>query len=235
MRELAAGPAAALRPAGPLPDVPALVLRARGHPHPALGRARVAAAFPRGQLVVAQHSGHSVATSEGSECATAALRRFLAGKLAAACRPTRIIDPVGVPPLKPSVGRAHFGPKVDRTLSAIIDTLSEAFTEALFSDGSIGGLRGGSLQIGQDSIRFVHYSVLPGYALSGFFGPTGTVVLRVTGARAARGFLRIPRRGAVTGRLGDRRISIKLGNLARGSVLARTAGLRRPHLGPRIP
>src|SRR5207244_13428278 len=128
-------------PAGPLPDVPALVIAGREAMRtPQSDSHAVARAFPRGQFVLAQHSGHSVATSEGSECAEAALARFLAGKRAAACHPMRLVEPPPIPRLTPPRHRFGYGTRIDRTLSAFADTLGEVLDVAPLVYNATGGL-----------------------------------------------------------------------------------------------
>lgn len=222
-------------PSGPFPDVPALVLSGREDVRTPLADSRAAAsAFPRGQFLVSPHSGHSVATSEGADCATAALTRFLAGKRAAACKPERYVRPQDIPAFKPPAQHFGFGTRTDRTLSAVAVTLREAAETALNSYSSTGGLRGGSMRIKGDAATLEHYSILPGYALTGAITDRGTLVVRVSGSRAAAGFLRFPVRGAVTGRLGGRPIRIAE-NLARPARVAAASSLGPPRLDPRIP
>jgi pimeloyl-ACP methyl ester carboxylesterase len=238
-------------PAGPLPDVPALVFSGREDLRTPLSDARaVAAAFPRGQLVIAQHSGHSVATSEGADCATAALREFLAGKRASPCKPVRIVPVEDVPPRTvPDVSKTGYGARIDRTLAAFGYTFFEALDESIEADGPTGGLRGGFLTLQGEKLILDRYSVLPGYGVSAVIGAKGAVRVTMTGARAARGFIVIPAHGPATGRLGGRRISIGLKDISQTGALrlarpglaraavARAAAAhaaRRIGLGPRI-
>jgi pimeloyl-ACP methyl ester carboxylesterase len=219
--------------AGPLPDVPALVLAGREDLRTPLSDARaVAAEFPRGQLVVAQHSGHSVATSEGADCATTALKRFLAGKRAGVCRPSQIIGPTRIPPTRPSVFNYGYGIKLNRTLAAAGQTFADGYNEGLLTQDAAGGLRGGYLDIQSDAIVLHRFSVLDGYDLSARIGARGTLRLRVAGARAAAGFLDIPEQGNfATGRLGGRAVRVRLFDLAQAGALH----LRPQPLGVRIP
>ena len=73
-----AAPAAPGFGSGPLPDVPVLLIEGEDDLRtPVENAQRVAAQFPRAQLVVAPATGHSALGSDGSGCTERAFGRFL--------------------------------------------------------------------------------------------------------------------------------------------------------------
>jgi hypothetical protein len=104
--------------------------------------------------------------------------------------------------------------RVGRTVGALdatLDFLDFALSPALDGYTRGGGLRGGSYRYGRRlSLRGV--VVVPGVRVSGSEGRSGTLALRLRGAAAAHGTVRVTRRGRLTGRLGGRRVAAVLAN-----------------------
>ena len=212
-------------PAGPLPDVPALVLAGdRDMRTPLEGAAQVAARFPQGHLVVAPGVGHGVTGS--STCVDLALRDWVNGATPpAACpRVAPAVAPLG--PIPGSLaGLAPFAPVpglAGRTLAAVAWTLQEACAASLLADGgqaSFAGLEGGRLKTrGRLVFRLEGYSDVRGVSLSGavLFVPgegrrLSSLVgeLRVAGRAAAPGHLSVSG-SRLSGELGGRRVSVRL-------------------------
>ena len=71
-----------------------------------------------------------------------------------------------------------------------------------------GGLRGGSWEIGGSRLVLHDYQAVTGVTVNG--GGGRALTLRVAGPKAARGTVTLRTRGRLTGRLGGRRISVRL-------------------------
>jgi pimeloyl-ACP methyl ester carboxylesterase len=193
--------------AGPLPDVPVLVL-AGGEDlrTPVAAGAEVAASFPRGHLLVVPGVGHAVLFSDYSRCGSDGVHRWLAGRTPHRCaRVPPLVAPLGrfpraVATTAPSEGVSGLP---GRTLAVVGKTIEEAKATWLFGPGRrLPGLEGGWLRSrSDDSFSLVDYSLVPGLAvggriafpLFGLFGPSlfasGTVT--VSGARSAHGTIKI--------------------------------------------
>lgn len=212
------GPARRLE-AGPLPNVPALLLSGGADLRtPSEEARRLAAMLPRATALTVPFVGHSVLVNDLSECGTRALRRFFADQPIAPRCPRRgtqlgeffsrvFYAPTAVPPRRlAEVPRAKGVPgPAGRTLAAVRLTLEDVFRQLLHSFDvlltgrfhGIGGLRGGRFAArGLD-----RYSYIPGVEISSITSrprpPTGdglsdflpALRLRVTGKAAARGSL----------------------------------------------
>jgi len=212
--------------AGPLPNVPALVLSGdRDIRTPTSSAVAIASMFPQGHVLLVPGSGHSVLGR--SACAASAVRSWLTGATPPSTCP-RIA--VGVPPLarwRHSVAATPPAPHVaglpGRTLAALVDTLHDAEDAWLLgrqSTTTIRGLVGGTMT--PDSVKTLH---LKGYSSVGGLAVTGTIVLKldtngqpivpltaasgtitVTGSGASHGVLEAAG-NLLTGTLGGRKIS----------------------------
>lgn len=179
--------------AGPLPDVPVLVLSGdRDIRTPTPAAAQIASQFPQGHVLVVPGSGHAVL--DRSTCAATAVRGWLDGATPpATC--TRIA--LGVPPLarwrRTVAGTppaAHVAGLPGRTLAALVQTLHDAEDAWLLSrqtTTTVTGLVGGTMT--PDSVKTLH---LQGYSSVGGLAVTGTIVL----ALAATGQPSVPLRAA---------------------------------------
>ena len=85
-----------------------------------------------------------------------------------------------------------------------------------------GGLRGGSWAAEVDQLLVRDYQAVTGVTVNG--GGSRSLTVRVTGAKAARGTVTLRTRGRLTGRLGGRKISVRLAtpraSSARAAALA---------------
>ncbi len=213
--------------AGPLPDVPTLVLSGdRDIRTPTSGAVQIASQFPQGHVLLVPGSGHAVL--ERSACVAAAVRGWLDGATPPASCP-RI--GIGVPPLArwrrtvaATPPAAHVPGLPGRTLAALVQTLhdaEDAWLLARQTTTTVNGLVGGELV--PDSVktlRLERYSSVGGLAVS------GTILLRldpstgqpVVPLAAAVGTLTLAGTGAshgivtlagnrLTGTIGGRKVS----------------------------
>ena len=208
-------PATATAPAvtGTYPDVPTLVLAGREDTRTPLEvGARVAARFPRGQVLAVAKTGHAVLGR--TPCALTALRRFFADRpLGTPCggrRRSRAVEPLAparldaVRPAPRTTGRAG------RTLAAALLTVRDL--QALYATTFTDELRGGGLRAGtfraarRTEVDARGFSFVPGVVLSGRLDTARRMAGRITvsGGAAARGTLRISATGTVRGTLGGR-------------------------------
>src|SRR5205085_1514219 len=137
--------------AGPLPDVPVLVLSGdRDVRTPTPGAVTIASRFPHAQVLVVPGSGHSVLNR--SACAANAVRTWLdGGTPPTVC--TRWLN--GVPPLerfRRSVAAtppaAHVPGLTGRTVTALVQTLRDSEDAWLLSRQTktpVSGLVGGTM------------------------------------------------------------------------------------------
>jgi hypothetical protein len=182
---------------------------------PTADAAALVSRFPRGRLLVAPGSGHSVLSNDVSGCAVSAVHDWLSGRaVAGRCRPQRpYLEPVPafLPPR--SVAAAPAGPA--RTLELVDRTLREAEATwlQLWLDDTrrAAGLHGGTLTSGDDSFVLSRYSLVPGVRVSGRVlvdddGPplTFSAVVTVDGAGASRGTAALHPAGKLDGVLGGR-------------------------------
>jgi hypothetical protein len=190
---------------------------------PPEGSARVAAAIPGSERVVVPGVGHGVVGGDPSNCGLRALRRFIAGAAAGGDCP-RVAT--GVPPsIPPPASISRVAPaeglhgRVGRTAAAVgmtIDDLAFAVSPA-FLAYSDGGLRGGSFAVRAGRLVLRRFEAVRGVRLSGR-AAGDELHLRVTGPRAARGRVRLTMDGLLRGRLGGRRVAVRLRNLAAASA-----------------
>ena len=195
--------------AGPLPDVPVLVLSGdRDIRTPTSSAVQIASQFPQGHVLVVPGSGHSVL--DRSACAAVAVRTWLdGGTPPATC--TRIA--LGVPPLAlwrrtvaATPPAAHVPGLAGRTLAALVQTLHDAEDAWLLgrqTTTTITGLVSG--QMIPDAVKTINlerYSSVGGLAL------TGTIVLKLAATgqpviplTAASGTLTVSGSGAAHGTL----------------------------------
>jgi pimeloyl-ACP methyl ester carboxylesterase len=193
--------------AGPLPDVPVLVLSgSRDIRTPTSGAVAMAARFQQGRVLVVPGSGHSVL--DRSPCAADAVRGWLNGATPpATC--SRIA--IGVPPLarwRHSVAAtpaaAHVAGLAGRTLAALLQTVHDAEDAWLLgrqTTSTIEGMVGGTMT--PDPVKTIHLS---GYSSVGGLAVSGTIVLKlglngqpVLPLASASGALKVTGSGAAHG------------------------------------
>lgn len=200
---------------GAPPDVPTLVLEGREDTRTPLEvGARVAARFPRGQVVAVAKTGHAVLGR--TPCAITVLKRFFADQaLGTPCRGhrrTRTVEPLAPSRLAAVRPAPRTTGLSGRTLAAALLTLRDL--EALYLTTFTETVRGGGLRAGtfraarRTAVDARGFSYVSGVTLSGRLDTARRMAGRITvsGAAAARGTLRISATGTVRGRLGGRTV-----------------------------
>ncbi len=212
--------------AGPLPNVPTLVLTGAADLRTPVEQARAAVAgIPDAQVDVVAQTGHSVLGSDLGGCAAKTLAAFAAGTTAACTPDPSPITPTAMPPRTLSALPGHT--KAERTLAAVRATVNDvrrqligdaiAAERAIRPGSRTGGLRGGVATVEGDFITFHRVSYVPGVRVSGTYATSltgaaaGVSRFAVTGPAAAAGTLTISADGSVSGILGGRRISAHFG------------------------
>jgi pimeloyl-ACP methyl ester carboxylesterase len=230
LRVCASWPDASAPPPAPgaLPSVPTLILSgAQDLRTPPSGAQAVAALIPGAQLLLVPYTGHSVLGSDFSGCAEVAVGAFFAGTAVHQCTSTtNIFAPTPVAPRKLAHVHAPAGlrGKPGRTLTAVLDAILDldrqvvaATLEAeqeLPSGSSFGGLRGGYAKLTSSAAILRGFSFVSGVALSGSFPVKNhqlqPATIRISGASAARGTVRLSTNKRVTGTLGGKRFDVRL-------------------------
>jgi hypothetical protein len=216
--------------AGPLPNVPALVVNGAADLRTPLEDAStITSLLPSAQVLAIPYTGHSALASDQTpeHCGLRGVAQFFAGQTVAPCAQSgNPFSPTPVAPTRleqlPGTGAAG---KVGRTVTAALRTALDMrrqvigdLLEAGRLPRRLGGLRGGRATVspgGRITLSKVVYA--PGVEVSGEvpIDAGGTQVLRVGGRKAARGNLTITPT-SISGRLGGRRIDL----------VARSADLR---------
>jgi len=201
------------------PNVPVLVIAGRADLRTPLESARqIAAQYPDASVLSVPGVGHSVLTTEIDDCALTRVVAFLQGKRVAAC-PSALGGaaerylPAQLDDLAPT-GTAH---RTSRTIRGVTLTLDNALSDALLRalsgatgrDLRIGALRGGYLRVTAHGIDLHGTSWFKGLRVSGTIDVEhGTGTLRISGASAAPGTLRLGG-GHLRGEIGGRSVSEK--------------------------
>lgn len=244
--EWPAAPDAPDFPTAPAPAAPALLLAGSLDLRTPLQDAReLAARLPDARVLEAVGSGHSVLGASGTSCPGRALRDFFTGRPVRRRCPRDRGSDLGPDPLAP-LSLSEVAPvrglagRRGRTVNAALLTINDGvvsllrpvFEELSKPTGartvSAGGLRGGWISAGGRGIELHRTVYVPGVAVSGRLAPVeGSFAarLRISGRAAARGTLTITPEGAVTGRLGGRRVRVRAGVL---DAAAGAAGPARP-------
>ncbi len=241
---------------GVLPNVPALILSgAQDLRTPTSNAQQVAARIPDAQLLVVPYTGHSVIGSDFGDCATLAVSAFFsagaAGGQIQPCAPSA--NPFAPTPLTPTkLAYVHPVPglsgRPSLTLTAVLDTIVDLNRQVvgatlqadaqLPSGSSFGGLRGGYAKLSTSKLQLTRFTFIPGIELSGTFpvskGQLQATTLRITGASAAGGTVRVGSGKIVTGILGGKRFDVNITKvkLSRAGTGAGTGtGARRTETG----
>jgi pimeloyl-ACP methyl ester carboxylesterase len=215
--------------AGPLPDVPTLILSGEQDLRtPAADARRVAALIADAQLLVVPFTGHSVIGSDLSGCASLALKAFFADEPVQPCAATTDefaptpLTPAELSRVSPPTGLAG---RPGRTLVAVLDTLLDfnrqliaatlQANEQLPSGSSFGGLHGGYAKLTATDAVLNDLSFVPGVQLTATFpvrdGKLQAANIRVSGTQAATGTIRFGATSTrVTGTLAGRRFALDL-------------------------
>jgi hypothetical protein len=200
----------------PYPTQPTLILQGGEDLRtPPEVSARVAARIPGSIRLVVPGTGHST-VSDPRTCSRTAIDRFIDGKAPpkSPCKriPTGIPAVLGAPKsfeaLRVSGGLPR---RIGRTVSALGATLDDlrlvVSPAALATSG--GGLRGGAWSISGNRLVLRRYEAVDGVTLTG--SGNASLRLRVGGAKAAHGTVTLRSGGRLSGSLGGRRISLRLG------------------------
>ncbi len=220
-------------PLAPYPAVPTLFLQGGEDIRtPPEASARIAALIPGAKRLVVPGVGHGVSTADPSGCAERAVVRFAEAKsVAATCKrvqtrvPPVLSPPASITALKGVTGLPR---KVGRTVRAALGTVADlgiALSPAVLANSG-GGLRGGSWLYHNRRVTLDGYQAVTGVAVSGTIR-NGTFRLRIAGAKAAPGTLTITPSGRLTGRLGGRKIALRLRRAASSSLVKVRAQLSR--------
>jgi pimeloyl-ACP methyl ester carboxylesterase len=214
--------------AGQLPNVPTLILSGTQDLRtPTSGARSVAAEIPDAQLLLVPYTGHSVLGADFSGCAEAAVGAFFAGSPVQPCASST--DPFAPTPIAPTkLAYVHsppgLGGKPGRTLTAVLDAILDldrlvvAATlqtqQELPSGSSFGGLRGGFATLTSSAATLRNFSFVAGVQLSGTFpvkkGELQPATIRIAGADASPGTVRLSSSKRVTGTLGGRHFNVSL-------------------------
>jgi len=217
------------QPHAALPDVPTLILSGdQDLRTPRAAALQLAARIPGARVLRVPAVGHSVLGADVSGCADQAVTAFFEMRPVSDCRAAALLVPPY--PLAPASLRdvpavPGLPSRVGRTLTASVGTfvvalralLLEALPQILSFRGPhgavrIGGLRGGSIALGEDALRMERYSYVPGVTVSmalplGGGRRLASLRLSIGGAAAARGWIRIGR-ARIVGRLGGHRVDV---------------------------
>lgn len=210
-------------PAGPLPDVPTLVLDGAADLRtPVEDAAKVRTLIGDAQVLEIPFTGHSALANDltDEQCATRGVGQFFAGQPVTPCTAgtDNPFSPTPVAPTSlarvPATGRAG---TIGRTITAAVMTARDMRRQVIgdaIEAGQLpsrsGGLRGGRAVIRGDRIALFDVVYVPGVQVSGSLrvDGTGTQSLRVGGSRAAHGALRVTAT-SITGHLGGRVVSLR--------------------------
>jgi pimeloyl-ACP methyl ester carboxylesterase len=219
-------------PAGPLPNVPTLVIDGATDVRTPLEDAvQVKSLIPSAQVLAVPYTGHSTVASDLSEeqCAMRSVRQFFIGETVTPCAPSA--NPFSPTPVAPTnfnrlkaTGR---GGKVGRTITAALQTAQDMRRQVIgdaLQAGRLparaGGLRGGRVVIRNEILTLFDVTYVPGVKVSGTVPLSGgTQRLTLRGSKAARGTIAVTAT-AISGRLGGRRIRLVASAAAVGTAKA---------------
>jgi hypothetical protein len=187
----------------------------------------VASLIPDAQVLVVPYTGHSVLGSDFSGCAQAAVGAFFGGTPVQRCSSaSNVFAPTPVAPRKLAYVRAPSGlnGKPGRTLAAVLDAIVDLDRQVvaatlqaeqeLPSGSSFGGLRGGYARLTASAATMRGFSFVSGVALSGTFPVRNhqlqPATIRISGASAAHGTVKLSAAKRVSGTLGGKRFNVSL-------------------------
>jgi pimeloyl-ACP methyl ester carboxylesterase len=232
------------QPAGPLPDVPALILSGDDDLRtPRADAEAVAAQLPRAVVLHVPNAGHAVLGADPSDCAEDGAAAFLDGRGIAGCRQRRRLVIPSVPPPRRLADLRLLrgsGGRVGRTVAAVLATYGDAaeqvVAQVVQSGGAVtafGGLRAGSATLDPDrGLRLRGYSFVPGVTIDGLVRPDEPqLTLKVGGAAAAAGSVTISA-GGIRGRLDGETVRISASALRGGGSGDGRAALARAASAP---
>ncbi|WP_187369417.1 alpha/beta fold hydrolase [Baekduia soli] len=225
-------------PPGPLPQVPTLVLDGQMDLRtPFEDAAQVPARIPGAAVVEIPNTGHSVLGSDQSTCAKDSLAAFAAGQVPGACPATaNPFRPTPRPPTRLSQIAAKG--VVRKTIVTAAATVTDARRQIIGDALALGtaprrvaGLRGGGATVTGSTFRLRSYQYVPGVVVSGTSDVDGNARLSVHGGGTAAGTLTITKNGAVTGRLGGKKVRFAVSAALRDRLPSLVRVLAQPRLG----
>ena len=201
------------------PDVPVLILSGRADLRTPLEDARrTAAQYPGAKVLAVPGVGHSVLTSDISDCAIDGTVAFLRGQPVEKCSRTSSgarSQAIAAPYAPDTIGELRptgVGGLAGRTISAVTVTLTGIGFDLAASppDGTTRypGLRGGYVRGTGTSLQLVNAEWIRGVRVSGRLNDSGRGTLTVTGPAAASGTITYTSTGA-SGVLGGRAFRLR--------------------------
>jgi pimeloyl-ACP methyl ester carboxylesterase len=213
-------------PPAPLPAVPTLILSGGFDLRtPREDAAGVAARIPGAQLVAVPFTGHSVVTSDLSDCAKNAIAAFFAGQPAAQCPAAQqVIAPSPISPTR--LSRLPGRTKVAKTIAAVTATVRDVKLQFLGdaiaagrttpAGSKVAGLRSGHATATSHGYALRRVQFVPGVTVTGSVPVgQGAATLTIEGRAAPHGTLTMRPDGTVTGRLGGHQVSVHAARAAR--------------------
>jgi pimeloyl-ACP methyl ester carboxylesterase len=197
--------------------------------------------IPGASVVQVPFTGHSTVSSDAtadSACTTGAIAAFFAGTAPAACTPgTNPFSPTRRPPT--SLSAIAVKSRTKRTIIAAQDTVADAARQ-IIGDAialsalpkHIAGLRGGNATVDSSGrFRLRRYQYVKGVLVSGTVAKDFSARVTIRGGGAAAGSLKLSANGAVSGRLGGRKVSIAASSARRSTLPTVADVLARPRVG----
>jgi hypothetical protein len=215
--------------AAPLPPVRTLALDGQMDLRtPYEDAAQIAQRIPGAAVVKVPFTGHSTVSSDltaDSSCTKSALAAFFAGNVPGACTPganpyapTRR-PPTSVKAIKASSTRMR---TIIAASATVTDAARQIIGDALALSAlpkHVGGLRAGNATVnGDGSFKLNHYQYVPGVVVSGKVDANRNAKVTVRGGGALSGSLSLRASGAVSGRLGGRKVTIGAASALRSSL-----------------
>ncbi len=216
--------------AGPLPNVPTLILSGEQDLRtPTSNARRIAAEIPDAQLLVVPYTGHSVIGSDFGDCAALAVEAFFGdgagGQTIQPCKPEP--DPFTPTPITPTK-LAHVQPvpglrgNRGRTLTAVLDTIVDLDRQVigatlqveqnLPNGSSFGGLHGGYAKLSASAVSLHNFTFVPGVAISGTLpakeGKLQSITIHVSGVAATHGTITLASGGRASGTLAGEHFNV---------------------------
>lgn len=241
------GPSEA-EPSGPLPAVPTLILSGAYDMRTPTANAReVAAEIPGSHLLVVPRVGHSVLGAEGGACADKALQALFASRPVLGCRegpvPARLRPappaPLRVAAIAPLHGYRGLTGRTARAVQMTLEDLARQIALTIETSGDaealllspvlrLGGLRSGWVKLSGGGVSFHDYSFVPGMTVQGDLR-LESASLRVGGAGAAPGTLRLGRHHMLVGTLGGRHVRLAASGERATAIVGSDAVARDAH------
>jgi hypothetical protein len=199
--------------------------------------AGVAARIPGAQLVAVPFTGHSVVTSDLTDCTKNAIAAFFAGQPAAQCPATQqVIAPSPISPTR--LSKLPGATTVTKTIAAVTATVRDVKLQFLGDEiaagratpvgSKVAGLRSGHATATSHGYDLRRVEFVPGVRVNGTVpAQKGSSTLTINGRSAPHGTLTMHPDGTVTGRLGGRKVSVHAARAARAVTRPLPARLPR--------